>query len=163
MTRFPGTTLLAGCLLAAPIASGLRAQQPAGPGKTYAQQLVDRLVSQNRDVTGVELAVISDSKCATLAGTDPNDIGAKCGEDEQEPMRTGEPFVEEPAKDDRIYDITQALHDTAGRLIGAVGIDITPDLGQDRAAVLARARVLLLELEAAIPSKEKLFERSASR
>ncbi len=78
-------------------------------------------------------------------------------------MRTGEPFVEEPTKNDRFYDITQALHDAAGRLVGAVGLDITPKPGQDRAAVVARARALLHELEAAIPSKQQLFAFGPAR
>jgi hypothetical protein len=130
--------------------------------ETYAQRLVNDFVRRHSEVTGVELAIITDRGCATLAATDPKDVGEKCDDDEKGPIRTGQPDVEAPSKSDPVYDITQALHDSAGRLIGAVGMDIKPEAGPDRAAVIARAKALLQELEAQIPSKEKLFERASS-
>lgn len=131
-------------------------------GETYAQRLVNDFVRRHSEVTAVELAIISDRGCATLAATDPKDVGEKCDDDEKGPIRTGQPDVEAPSKDDPVYDITQALHDSAGRLIGAVGMDIKPNAAPDRAGVLARAKALLQELEAQIPSKEKLFERTSA-
>jgi hypothetical protein len=56
-----------------------------------------------------------------------------------------------------VYDITQALHDSAGRLIGAVGMDIAPQSGEGRAAVVAFAASVLHELERSIPSKARLL------
>jgi hypothetical protein len=132
-------------------------------GETYAQRLVNDFVRRHSsEVTAVELAILSDSGCATLAATDPKDVGEKCDDDEKGPIRTGQPDVEAPSKADPVYDITQALHDSGGRLIGAVGMDIKPEAGPDKAAVVARAKELLAELEAQIPSKEKLFERTTS-
>jgi hypothetical protein len=128
--------------------------------ETYAQRLVNDFVKRHSEVSAVELAIMSDGGCATLAATDPKDVGEKCDDDEKGPIRTGQPDVESPSKADPVYDITQALHDSSGRLIGAVGMDIKPNAGPDRAAVVARAKVLLQELEAQIPSKEKLFERT---
>ena len=96
--------------------------------------------------------------CKTIAATDPKDVGERCDDDEIGPMRTGEPDVGAPTRDDPVYDITQALHDATGRLIGAVGMDIKPMAGQDRAAALVVARRLLRELEARIPSMHRLFE-----
>jgi len=139
--------------------SASRAQKQA---ETYAQRLVNDFVRRHSsEVAAVELAIISDSDkgCATIAATDPKDVGEKCDDDEKGPIRTGQPDVEAPSKHDPVYDITQALHDSAGRLIGAVGMDIKPSAGPDRAAVVARAKALLQELEAQIPSKEKLYER----
>jgi len=145
---FPATAI-------APAAS--RAQKQ---GETYAQRLVNDFVRRHSsEVTAVELAIISDQGCATLAATDPKDVGETCDDDENGPIRTGQPDIEAPSKNDPVYDITQALHDSAGRLIGAVGMDIKPSAGPDRAAVVARAKTLLQELEAEIPSKEKLYER----
>jgi len=158
MIRCWRTGLVVAGVVTSTAASALSAQRLRSTGKNYAQRLVDSLVLRNPDVRGVELAVASDGRCATLAGTDPHDFGAPCGEDEREPMRTGEPFVEEPPASDPVFDITQALHDSAGNLVGAVGIDIAPGPAQGRAAILVRARALLRELEAAIPSKTKLFE-----
>src|SRR5262245_2140014 len=139
----------------APTASGAQKQ-----GETYAQQLVNDFVRRHSsDVAAVELAIMSDKGCATIAATDPKDVGEKCDDDEKGPIRTGQPDVEAPSKQDPVYDITQALHDSAGRLIGAVGMDIKPSAGPDRAAGVARATALLQEREAPIPPTEKLYER----
>jgi hypothetical protein len=162
------------CLTTATVATPSAQAQRRPEGKTYAQVLVDDLVKRHPDVRGVELAVLTEAGCATLAATDQEDIGEKCDDDENGPIQTGEPFVEEPGaptpqeepedkaeiEEQDLYDVTQALHDASGRLVGAVGIDIKPRPGQDRAAVVARAKVLLRELETRIASKEKLFERA---
>jgi hypothetical protein len=124
---------------------------------SYAQQLVNRTVAAHAELAAVELAVVTDSGCRTVAATAAEDIGERCDTDELGPMRTGEPDVEEPSASDPVYDITQALHDSAGRLIGAVGMDLKPTAGADRAAVLAKARAILREMEAAIPSKASLL------
>jgi hypothetical protein len=139
----------------------------AGPkrGKrpnTYAQQLVDRMVAQHPHVKSVELALLSSKGCATVAATAPEDIGEACDNDENTPMKTSKPFVEAPSKDDPVYDITQALHDASGQLIGAVGMDIAP-AGRSRADVVAQAAAVLGEMEGSIPSKEKLVEPASRK
>ena len=48
-------------------------------------------------------------------------------------------------------------------LIGAVGMDLKPAANEDRAAVLVKARAILREMEAAIPSKAALLRRVAGR
>jgi hypothetical protein len=125
---------------------------------TVAEQLVGEFVRAHKELAAVELAVVSAGICRTIAATDPKDVGARCDADEKGPMRTGDPFVESPTEADPVYDITQALHDTRGRLIGAVGMDIRPADGQDSVAVLMVARALLSDLEASIPSKQRLFQ-----
>lgn len=129
-----------------------------GP-RTYAQQLVGQAVAGHADVKSVELAIDSAGVCKTIAATAREDVGEKCDDDELGPMRTAQPEVEEPSTDDPVYDITQALHDASGQLIGAFGMDIAPRPGQARAQVLALAQTVLRELEASIPSKQKVFER----
>ena len=134
---------------------------PPASAQTLAQRLVRDMVAKHADVlSAMEVAVQSKKGCATVASTDPRDVGEKCDADEKGPIRTGEPDVEAPTKGDPVYDITQALHDASGNLIGAVGMDIKPSAGRDRAAVVAVARDLLRELEAQIPSRAKLVERS---
>jgi len=140
------------CLAGAP---ALAAQQTP---VRFAQALVNQMVRAHVALVAVELAVDSAGTCKTIAATDPKDVGERCDDDEIGPMRTGEPDVAAPTRDDPVYDITQALHDATGRLIGAVGMDIKPMAGQDRAAALAVARGLLRELEARIPSMHRLFE-----
>lgn len=149
------TSLLVAAILFMP-PGGVSAHQQAA--RIYAQALVDQAVARHPEVKAVELAIDSAGVCKTIAGTAKEDIGEKCDEDELEPMRTGEPGIEAPTTEDPVYDITQALHDVAGRLIGAVGMDITPVPGHTRAQALALAQTVLRELEARIPSKQKLFE-----
>jgi hypothetical protein len=129
------------------------AQQPR---PIRATQLLAEFVRAHVDLAALELAVDTTGGCRTVAASDPKDIGERCDADELGPMRTGTPDVEAPTRADPVYDITQALHDSAGRLIGAVGMDLPPR-GQGRAAVVARALRLLRELEARIPSKASLL------
>ncbi|MEJ2051290.1 MAG: PDC sensor domain-containing protein [Calditrichota bacterium] len=140
----------------------LPAKQPTGQRKTHAQQLIDQMVARYPEVENVGMAVESGMGCATVAATDPKDIGTRCDEDEYSPMQTGEPNVEDPTKEDPIYDITQALHDSSGNLIGAVGMDLVPQPGQERDAVVAGALKILQDLEARIPSKSQLFEPAST-
>jgi hypothetical protein len=137
--------------------------RPGARPLTRAQQLVNRTVAAHPELAGLELAVVNDGVCKTVAATAPEDIGERCDADELGPMRTGEPDVEAPSKGDPVYDITQALHDSAGRLIGAVGMDLKPAAGQGRAAVLAKARAILREMEAGIASKAALLQQAPSR
>ena len=124
---------------------------------TRAQQLVNRTVAAHPELAGLELALVTGGVCRTVAATAPEDIWERCDADELGPMRTGEPDVEAPSASDPVYDITQALHDAAGRLIGAVGMDLKPAAGEDRAAALAKARAILEAMEAAIPSKRAIL------
>jgi len=126
--------------------------------RTRAQQLVNRTVAAHPELAGLELALETGGVCKTVAATAPEDIGERCDADELGPMRTGEPNVEAPSASDPVYDITQALHDSAGGRIGAVGMDLKPAAGRTRAAVLAKARAILREMEAAIPSKAALLD-----
>ena len=121
-----------------------------------AQQIVDRFVAAHPELAALELAVTGDKGCKTIAATSHEDIGEACDADELGPIKTGKPDVEEPSKKDPVYDITQALHDASGTLIGAVGMDHTPSTAPTRDAVVARALELLHELEKEIPSRAAL-------
>lgn len=146
-------------LTSAPVSAQRKpVQQPRVLPSVLGQEIADRVVTDHKDVTGIEMAVESGGACKTIAATDPNDVGTKCDADEIGPMRTGEPNIEEPTTTDPVYDITFALHDATGRLIGAVGMDVKPGPRQDRASVLAHARVVLREIEAQIPSLQTLLE-----
>lgn len=135
----------------------LPAAAQQAPPAPYAQWLVDRSVSAHGPVRSVELAVVVDGVCRTIAATAPEDIGEKCDADENEPMETGAPDVQAPTETDPVYDVTQALHDAKGNLIGAVGMDIDPG-DMDRAGVLALARNVLADIQQLIPSRERLFQ-----
>jgi hypothetical protein len=153
----------AAALLFSLAASAAPAQSAKELPKNYAQQLVNDTVAHHADLKGLEIALLTDKGCVTVAATAVEDIGEKCDDDENGPMKTGKPSVEAPSKGDPVYDITQALHDASGTLIGAVGMDIAPEPGEKRAAIVARARSMLRELESNIPSKGKLLEPSPSK
>lgn len=150
------------CLLLAPLLGTAAGPKRGKHPNTYAQQIVDRMVAQHPGVKSVELALLSNKGCATVAATAAEDIGEACDSGENAPMKTGNPYVEAPSKNDPVYDITEALHDASGKLIGAVGMDIAP-AGRNRAAVVAQARAVLAEMERLIPSKEKLLEPASPK
>ncbi|MHB8652868.1 MAG: PDC sensor domain-containing protein [Terriglobia bacterium] len=150
------------CLLLALLPGMAAARRHGRHPNTYAQQLVDRMVAEHPAVKSVELALLSNQGCATVAATAPEDIGEACDNDENTPMKTSKPFVEAPSKDDPVYDITQALHDASGQLIGAVGMDIVP-ADRDREAVIVQAQIVRREMERLIPSKEKLLEPASQK
>ena len=143
--------------------------QPAPAGRqrnrrpnTYAQQVVEEILARHSDLRSVELALVSGKACVTVAATALEDVGEACDADEKQPMRTGKPYVEEPTRNDPVYDITQALHDGSGALIGAVGMDIAP-AGRSREAVLSQAGEILRELENMISSKEQLLSPAPAK
>jgi hypothetical protein len=140
-----------------PAAERGKSARAAPPRPTNAQRLVDRTVAAHPELAAVELALGSGRACRTVAATDPKDVGERCDADELGPMRNGTPDVEAPSASDPVYDITQALHDASGRLIGAVGMDLKPAPGEDRAAAVAKARAILHEMETAIPSGAHLL------
>jgi hypothetical protein len=137
---------------------------PAGAGNSQrvivGQQIVDEFVGSHPELLALELSVTTPDGCRTIAATAREDVGTKCDGDELRPIRTGIPDVELPTKHDPVYDITQALHDASGRLIGAAGMDLKPDVGSRQAAV-AHAEALLRELESRIGSKAQLQEPAA--
>jgi iron complex outermembrane receptor protein len=132
--------------------------QQSGRVRIRAQQLVEETVARHPELHGLELALVSDSGCATVAATAPEDVGERCDADEEGPIRTGRADIETPTRADPVYDITQALHDASGAVIGAVGMDIAPRRGEAQTAVLRRALSILRELEAQVPSRQVLLQ-----
>ena len=119
---------------------------------------MDETVARHAELRGLEIALVTDKGCTTVAATAPEDVGERCDADELAPIRTGRPEVEAPTPADSVYDITQALHDRAGHVIGAVGMDLAPAAGATAASMLERARAILRELEAQIATKADLLK-----
>jgi len=158
--RIAGVFLLA-LLLSFLCLNTALAQTAGRQPKIYAQKLLEDALAVHPEVSGLELASTPADKkeCVTIASTDPKEIGEKCDKDESTAMQTNQPFVEkEREKGLEVYDVTMPLHDSAGKVIGTVGMDFRAGTGQNRAKVIASARQIAKELEARIPSKEKLFE-----
>jgi hypothetical protein len=126
---------------------------------TAAQRLVDDFVEAHPELAGLELALLVGADCRTVAATAREEVGGKCDADELGPIRTGRPEVEPPSRKDPVYDITQALHDPTGAVIGAAGMDLRPEPGASREATLEHARLLLRQLESRISSKDDLLSK----
>jgi hypothetical protein len=134
------------------------AQHKTAAPPIAAQDLVTRFLAAHGDVlSAVELALIAKGTCRTVAATHVEDVGERCDDDERTAMRSGRPYVEAPTRADPIYDVTQALHDANGKLIGAVGMDLKPLAGDTRDAVVARAAEMRRLIEAEITSTEALL------
>jgi hypothetical protein len=133
------------------------AHAQTGRGGSYAQRLLRDVVQRHPEIKGMELAGLRGNGCVTIAATDEGDIGDRCDDKERRALRTKEPYVEDPSEFDPAYIITEALHDASGRVVGVIIMDLVPERG-GRAAALARARTIRLEVESRIPSAARLNE-----
>ena len=152
---------LALTLMAAAVPVNAATQQKKPP--TYAQSLVDETLSHHPELVGIELAGRRGDGCVTIAATEPGDVGDRCDGKEKNALTSGAAFVEEPTRHDPAYIVTEALHDASGTVVGLLIIDIPPRSGEQRAAVLSRARAIRAEMEARIPSENRLLTGTPAR
>jgi len=129
----------------------------ANGAEIRAQKVVAEIKAAHPEITGVELAATRSAQedCKTIAATEVREIGEKCDKDEFTAMKTNQPFVEQE-KDE--FDATLPIHDSAGKIIGTVGIDFKAGPGQTKETVIRQAQQIASELEKRITSKEQLFE-----
>jgi len=153
MRQWKLRNLLWGALTGAVLSSPLHAQSK----KTQAQNLVDLIALKHSEVTGLELSAASAGRkgCVTIAATEAKDLGEKCDRDETTAMSTGKPFVEHEPDG---FDVTAPLHDASGKLVGTIGIDFKPQVGQTKADILRLTAGLLKEMEQQISSQAFLFQ-----
>jgi hypothetical protein len=126
-------------------------------GKLFAQKLVEATQAKHPESDEIGISANTSRGCIGIASTDKSDIGGKCEKEDSEPMRTGKPVVE---KEKDGFDVSLPLHDSTGNIIGAVGVGFKSAPGQTEASVTEQAQRIASEMEAQIPSKAKLFERS---
>jgi cell division septation protein DedD len=151
-----GTVLLVALLLSMlPVLTS--AQTKTRTGKSFAQKLVEATQAKHPESDEIGISANTSRGCIGIASTDKSDIGGKCEKEDSEPMRTGKPVVE---KEKDGFDVSLPLHDSTGKIIGAVGIGFKSAPGQTEASVTQQAQKIATEMEAQIPSKAKLFERS---
>src|SRR5487761_834548 len=129
------------------------AQEMNHNGKSFAQKLVEQTHAQHPEATEIGIVTVSARGCRTIASTDSKDIGEKCEAEDSAPMKTGKPYVE---KEKDGYDISLPLHDAAGKVIGAVGIEFKLEAGQTAANMTEKAEQIAGEMEKQIPSKAAL-------
>ena len=126
-------------------------------GKTYAQQLVDELAARRPDLVRIGMHVTPPNKSDNIiiACNVSERIGQKSDPEDLKAMKTGQPVV---LKEGGNFDVTLPLHDAAGRTIGAIGLTVKPQLGEQEADAARRARAMAREIEKRIASTGQLFE-----
>jgi len=129
----------------------------ANAAEIRAQKVVAEIKAAHPEITGLELAASRSEQegCKTIAATEVKEIGEKCDKDEFTAMKTNQPFVEKE-KDE--FDATLPIHDSAGKVIGTVGMDFKAGAGQTKETVTRQAKLIASELEKRITAKEQLFE-----
>jgi hypothetical protein len=129
----------------------------ANAAEIRAQKVVAEIKAAHPEITGLELAATRSTQegCKTIAATEVKEIGEKCDKDDFTAMKTNQPFVEKE-KDE--FDATLPIHDSAGKIIGTLGMDFKAGPGQTKETVARQAKQIALELEKRITSKEQLFE-----
>jgi hypothetical protein len=127
------------------------------PGKILAQKLVDDLVAKRPGIVrvGMHLTPPNGPDNIIVASNVAAKVGQKSDPEDLQAMRTGRPVV---LREDGNFDITLPLHDSSGKLIGAIGLTIRPGPGEQESSVTRRASGIARELGMQIPSKAKLFE-----
>ena len=151
-----GTTLLV-AIFSCMTSVSVSGQKAGAKGKSFAQKLVETTLAQHPEADEVGISTYTRGGCYGIASTDKSDIGEKCEKDDIAPMQTGKPYVERE-KDG--FDVSVPLHDSAGKIIGSLGVGFKRAAGQTEASVTEQAQKIAAELESRISLKAKLFERS---
>jgi hypothetical protein len=125
-------------------------------GRTFAQKLVDELVTSHPELIRVGLHVTppKNSENLIIASNVPEKIGQKSDPEDLHAVQSGKPVV---LKEGDNFDVTLPLRNVAGEIIGAIGLTFKPRPGEQEKDAIRRARDAARELEKQILSKAKLF------
>ena len=163
--QFLVLTMLLVFLCASSAQSAARAAQertihvPAA--KIYAQKVVNETLAAHTEIMGLEISATSlkKDKCTTIASDEELGLGEKCDQDEQQVMKTDKPFADKTTEHGQeFFDVNVPIHDANGKILAIVGVDFKPDPKQTAAQASAQAELIAKEIEAKVPSREKLFE-----
>ena len=127
----------------------------APPEKILAQRLVDELAKAHPELVriGLHVTPLDQRDNIIIASNVPAKIGNKSDPEDLAVMKTGRPIV---LKEGENYDVTLALHDVAGTLIGALGLTLKPN-GSSQATVVQSAQTITKDFERRIPSRAALL------
>ena len=163
--QFLVLTMLLVFLCASSAQSAARAAQertihvPAA--KIYAQKLVNETLAVHSEIAGLEISAASVKKneCTTIASDEELGIGEKCDHDEYDVMKTNKPLADDTEEHGKkFFNVNVPLHDANGKAMAVVGVDFKPNPTQTAAQATERAEQIAKEIEAKVPSKEKLYE-----
>ena len=126
------------------------------PPAPYAQWLIAQATTAHPSVKTVEIVSDVEGVCCTIAASEADEIGELCGGDEGDPMESDSVLVEAPTREDPVYEITFALHDAHGGVVGALSMEIVPG-EMNRTQVLDLAETVRADMEAKIDDRSDLF------
>jgi len=126
------------------------------PRKSPAQRLVDELAKKYPELVriGLHVTPAGSSENIIVASNVAAKLGQKSDPEDLRAMETGRPVV---LKEGENFDVTLPLHDATGKVIGAIGLTLRPDVGEQEGDATRRARAIASELENQVPSKDSLF------
>ena len=139
-------------VLSAITATTLAAQS----AKILAQQVVEEIKAAHPEITGIELSATKPGKrCQNIAATEVKEIGEKCDKEDLTVMKTDRPFVELEKKG---FEVTLPIHDSAGKVIAAAGLDYRRETGRTKDTVSSEAAKVAAEIEQRLTSGDALFQ-----
>jgi iron complex outermembrane receptor protein len=126
------------------------------PGQTLAQRLVDELAKKHPELVriGLHATPAGSSENIIVASNVAAKLGQKSDPEDLRAMETGRPVV---LREGENFDVTLPLHDATGKVIGAIGLTLRPNVGEQERDATRRARAIASELENQVPSKDSLF------
>ena len=129
------------------------------PVGNYSQRLVDELFDAHPDLAILCAHTIPTGQpdtARTISGCSIGRIGKAPDEDDLGVVRTGQERLEINETGDRFED-EMALHDPAGKTIGALGTVYPYKAGDDKAALRAQAHAVLAQFEAKVRNAAQLL------
>jgi hypothetical protein len=126
--------------------------------KILAQRLVETEMNKHPDLLIIVFHVTPPGeKENVIIASNIGRIGKKADEDDMRVMNTGKPNLEVNATGDH-FEVEMAERDKAGKVIGALAVVYAYKDGVDKERLHAKAEEIRKEVEAQVPTREKLFE-----
>ncbi|HJY80235.1 MAG TPA: hypothetical protein VKK81_04030 [Candidatus Binatia bacterium] len=127
------------------------------PAKTLGQHLVEELAARHAELLRIGLHVTppNSKQNVIIASNVAAKVGQKSDPEDLKAIETRKPVV---LREGENFDITLPLHDSAGNIIGAIGLTFRPRPGEQESDAVGRATKTARELERRIPSKARLFD-----
>ena len=147
------------CLLPACLAAlvlPLIAQMPKP--KIFAQRLVETEMDKHPDLLIIVFHVTPPGeKENVIIASNIGRIGKKADEDDMRVMNTGKPNLEVNATGDH-FEVEMAQRDKTGKVVGALAVVYAYKDGVDKEKLHTKAEEIRKEVEAQVPTRERLFE-----
>ena len=127
------------------------------PRENLAQKLVQDALAKYPRLLGLKICAVKagGTEAVVVAGKDPQDLGRLADAAEQDVIRNGTPCF---ARRKGSVTVTLPLRDRNGDPIAAVCVVLKTFPGQTEDNAFARARPVVQEIQARVPSREELLQ-----